>query len=123
MLPTQLSKTKQNELFKVLNRRKGPAVWGPRAQIDRKLYKKAVQQELLNTPNLEICYSSVEDLLWNNISDKDATSPKQLKKCDGVLLKDGTAIKSRTVVITTGTFLRGQINIGLDVRPAGRYTD
>lgn len=48
---------------------------------------------------------------------------KTPKQCTGVLLKDGTQIKSQTVVITTGTFLRGQINIGLDIRPAGRIGD
>lgn len=102
--------------MKILNKGKGPAVWGPRAQIDRKLYKKAVQNELLNTPNLEIYCAAVEDLLWNQSSNKT-------KKCDGVLLKDGTKIQSQTVIITTGTFLRGQINIGLDIRPAGRIGD
>lgn len=127
-------------------------MWGPRAQIDRKLYKKAVQEELLNTANLEIYCSSVEDLLWTNVdAANDGNDAKTLKKCSGVLLKDGTKIKSRTVVITTGTFLRGQINIGkninipiyywriiialrylfvirifysgLDIRPAGRIGD
>lgn len=104
----------------VLNQRKGPAVWGPRAQIDRKLYKKAVQNELLNTSNLDIYCTSVEDLLFN---DTDLNSSKAIKKCNGVLLKDGTKITAGAVIITTGTFLRGQINIGLDIRPAGRIGD
>lgn len=115
--------------YKVLNKRKGPAVWGPRAQIDRKLYKQAVQDELLSTKNLQIYASSVEDLIWDDI---DQTNGLQeffdrniapLKQCKGVLLADGTTIKSKAVVITTGTFLRAQINIGLDVRPAGRHGD
>lgn len=111
-----------------MNRRKGPAVWGPRAQIDRKLYKKAVQNELLGTPNLDIFCTSVEDLLMEDVSANDTASSngdsvKTVKQCNGVLLKDGTHISSKTVVITTGTFLRGQINIGCDIRPAGRMGD
>lgn len=115
---------------KLLNRRKGPAVWGPRAQIDRILYKKAVQAELFATPNLDIHSSSVEDLLWEDVdanidalefSNRDGVLP--LRQCNGVILDDGTTVRSKSVVITTGTFLRGQINIGLDVRPAGRHGD
>lgn len=103
----------------MLNKSKGPAVWGPRAQIDRKLYKKSVQAELLKTDNLDIYCSSVEDLLWEGLADGKVTK----RKCKGVLLADGTKVSSKAVVITTGTFLRGQINIGLDVRPAGRIGD
>lgn len=112
-----------------MNRRKGPAVWGPRAQIDRKLYKAAVQNELMGTPNLDIFCTSVEDLIMedvvtNDISSMcDGDSMKTVKQCNGVLLKDGTHIMSKTVVITTGTFLRGQINIGCDIRSAGRMGD
>lgn len=107
----------------MLNRRKGPAVWGPRAQIDRKLYKQAVQNELLNTPNLDIYCTSVEDLLLDDVNLKEEESSKSLKRCNGVLLRDGTKITAKAVIITTGTFLRGQINIGLDIRPAGRIGD
>lgn len=106
-----------------MNKKKGPAVWGPRAQIDRNLYKNAVQNELLNTSNLDIYCSSVEDLILDDVRDSEGKSNKTTKKCNGVLLKDGTRITSNTVIITTGTFLRGQINIGLDIRPAGRIGD
>ncbi|EFN86010.1 Protein MTO1-like protein, mitochondrial [Harpegnathos saltator] len=99
--------------YKILNKRKGPAVWGLRAQIDRKLYKKHLQAELFNMPGLHICESSVEDLILAN----DSLS------CRGVILKDGTKIFGDSVVITTGTFLKGQINIGLEKRPAGRMDD
>ncbi|XP_011500610.1 PREDICTED: protein MTO1 homolog, mitochondrial [Ceratosolen solmsi marchali] len=99
--------------YKVLNKRKGPAVWGPRAQIDRSLYKQNIQAYLFNIPRLEIMESSVEDLLLN----EDST------KCCGIILKDGTKIFSSSVVITTGTFLKGEIHIGLETRPAGRLND
>lgn len=101
--------------YKVLNRRKGPAVWGPRAQIDRRLYKNAVQERLLSQQNLTICTEPVEDLMVERQDDKFI--------CKGVVLANGTTIQSDSVVITTGTFLRGQINIGLEVRPAGRIGD
>ncbi|KAJ8681361.1 hypothetical protein QAD02_017148 [Eretmocerus hayati] len=99
--------------YRVLNRRKGPAVWGLRAQIDRTLYKKHLQAELFSTPGLDIIEGSVEDLLLQEGSDK----------CCGIILRDGSKIPSDSVVITTGTFLKGQINIGLETRPAGRLDD
>lgn len=102
--------------YKVLNRRKGPAVWGPRAQIDRRLYKNSVQATLKATPNLSICTEPVEDLLLDHLEEG-------ARSCRGVILGNGTELTSRSVVITTGTFLRGQINIGLEVRPAGRIGD
>lgn len=106
----------------MLNKRRGPAVWGPRAQIDRKLYKKAVQKELISMPNLEICCSSVEDLITADATAAESNA-NTLKSCHGVVLTDGKELFSKTVVITTGTFLRGQINIGATVRPAGRIGD
>ncbi|GAB1861383.1 Protein MTO1 homolog, mitochondrial [Camponotus japonicus] len=99
--------------YKVLNKCKGPAVWGLRAQIDRTLYKKHLQAELFNMHGLHIYESSVEDLILAN-------NPLS---CCGVILRDGTKIFGDAVVITTGTFLKGQINIGLEKRPAGRLND
>ncbi|CAL1688778.1 unnamed protein product [Lasius platythorax] len=99
--------------YKVLNKCKGPAVWGLRAQIDRTLYKKHLHAELFNMSSLHIYESSVEDLILAN----DSLS------CCGVILRDGTKIFADAVVITTGTFLKGQINIGLEKRPAGRLND
>ncbi|XP_040154941.1 protein MTO1 homolog, mitochondrial [Anopheles arabiensis] len=101
--------------YKVLNRRKGPAVWGPRAQIDRKLYKREVQQTLESTPNLTIVEASVEDIVLS----EDSEQPRLA----GVKLADGRTMTADSLVITTGTFLRGQINIGLETRPAGRIGD
>uniref|UniRef100_A0A182WIU8 tRNA uridine 5-carboxymethylaminomethyl modification enzyme C-terminal subdomain domain-containing protein n=1 Tax=Anopheles minimus TaxID=112268 RepID=A0A182WIU8_9DIPT len=101
--------------YKVLNRRKGPAVWGPRAQIDRQLYKREVQQTLGNTPNLTIVEASVEDIVLSSESEQPRLA--------GVKLDDDRTIVANSLVITTGTFLRGQINIGLETRPAGRIGD
>lgn len=98
----------------MLNRRKGPAVWGLRAQIDRALYKQHIQTELFrDTPNLAVLEAPVEDLIITN----------DPPTCRGAILPDGARIDSKTVVITAGTFLKAHINIGLDVRPAGRMGD
>uniref|UniRef100_A0A182JLL0 tRNA uridine 5-carboxymethylaminomethyl modification enzyme C-terminal subdomain domain-containing protein n=1 Tax=Anopheles atroparvus TaxID=41427 RepID=A0A182JLL0_ANOAO len=102
--------------YKVLNRRKGPAVWGPRAQIDRKLYKREVQDTLARTANLTIAEGSVEDIVLHGEEDEGP-------RLSGVRLSSGHTVSANSLVITTGTFLRGQINIGLETRPAGRIGD
>lgn len=102
--------------YKVLNKRKGPAVYGLRAQIDRSLYRKAIQNELNKLQNLEICEDSVEDIILEK-SDAPVMSVR------GIVTKSDREIRCKNVVITTGTFLRGQINIGLDVTFAGRIGD
>ncbi|KAL5015659.1 hypothetical protein ScPMuIL_005248 [Solemya velum] len=107
--------------YKVLNRRKGPAVWGPRAQIDRALYKQYIQQEVLNTPNLTVMAAPVEDLILGQAQEVDHHMTKQ--NCSGVILDNGEKILSQTVVLTTGTFLKACINIGLESWPAGRLGD
>ncbi|MBN8827324.1 MAG: tRNA uridine-5-carboxymethylaminomethyl(34) synthesis enzyme MnmG [Sphingobacteriia bacterium] len=94
--------------YKMLNQSKGPAVMGPRAQADRKLYKQAIQEILFNTENLEIIYASVEDLEIKN------------DRVTGVILNDGRTINAGSVVLTTGTFLNGLIHIGEKKTPAGR---
>ncbi|XP_071445984.1 protein MTO1 homolog, mitochondrial [Hetaerina americana] len=110
--------------YKLLNKSKGPAVWGPRAQIDRSLYKQHLQRELFNeTCNLEVRVAAVEDLLLERNCSNGIPGPEAVIKCVGVVLGDGSEVRGRSVVITTGTFLRGQINIGLEVRPAGRVGD
>ncbi|EEC05914.1 glucose inhibited division protein, putative, partial [Ixodes scapularis] len=101
--------------YRILNRRKGPAVWGPRAQIDRTLYKRHIQSYLKDHPNLTILCGSVEDLVLEEGGHK--------KRCCGIRLEDGSEIYSHSVILTTGTFLRGQINIGLQTYPAGRLGD
>ncbi|WP_460272947.1 tRNA uridine-5-carboxymethylaminomethyl(34) synthesis enzyme MnmG [Celeribacter sp. ULVN23_4] len=97
--------------FRLLNRRKGPAVQGPRAQADRKIYRTEMLAELEATPNLTIIESEVTDLLMTG----DAVS--------GVVLGDGSEVKSGAVVMTTGTFLNGLIHIGDLKRPGGRIGD
>jgi tRNA uridine 5-carboxymethylaminomethyl modification enzyme len=97
--------------FRVLNRSKGPAVRGPRAQADRKLYRQAMQAALTAQPNLEIRAAAVEDLL---ISDG---------RVAGVITADGAEIEAGAVVLTTGTFLRGLIHMGEVKIPAGRADD
>jgi tRNA uridine 5-carboxymethylaminomethyl modification enzyme len=94
--------------FRVLNRRKGPAVRGPRAQADRKLYKAAMQAALSAQPNLTIIEGEVDDLLV------------EAGNITGVILLDGRRFSTTSVVLTTGTFLRGLIHRGEETIPAGR---
>jgi tRNA uridine 5-carboxymethylaminomethyl modification enzyme len=95
--------------FRMLNRRKGPAVRGPRTQADRKLYAAAMQEALRQTPNLTIVEGEVDDLA---LAADGCVA--------GVRLVDGRAIAAGAVVLTTGTFLRGLIHIGERQTPAGR---
>jgi tRNA uridine 5-carboxymethylaminomethyl modification enzyme len=95
--------------FRMLNRSKGPAVRGPRAQADRRLYRLAIQAPLAEQPGLEIRAGSVEDLLI------DASG-----RLSGVRLAGGAALACGAAVLTTGTFLRGLIHIGDETTPAGR---
>lgn len=97
--------------FRLLNRRKGPAVQGPRAQADRKIYRTVMLQELESTPNLTIVEGEVVDLIM------------QGPRVGGVMLADGSTIEAAAVVLTTGTFLRGVIHIGDQTRPGGRMGD
>jgi tRNA uridine 5-carboxymethylaminomethyl modification enzyme len=94
--------------FRVLNRRKGPAVRGPRAQADRKLYAAAMQQTIRETANLAVIEAEAEDL---DVADG---------RVAGLRLADGRRLGAGAVVLTTGTFLRGLIHIGERQIPAGR---
>ena len=95
--------------FRILNRSRGPAVWGPRAQADRKLYRHAMQAILAETGGLEIREGAVEDLVLGG----DGAAA-------GVVTARGQTINAGRVVLTTGTFLRGLIHIGEETIPAGR---
>jgi tRNA uridine 5-carboxymethylaminomethyl modification enzyme len=97
--------------FRLLNRRKGPAVRGPRAQADRKLYRQAMQRALSEVPNLTMLAAAVEDLLIEN------------GRVAGVVTADSKTIRCGSVVLTTGTFLHGLIHIGERKIPAGRVGD
>jgi tRNA uridine 5-carboxymethylaminomethyl modification enzyme len=97
--------------FRMLNRSKGPAVRGPRAQSDRRLYKQAIQDLLAQQTNLHIQAGAVEDLILTDMG------------CDGVVLGDGSHIRSKSVVLTTGTFLNGMIHLGQKTWPAGRINE
>ncbi|MEQ8194502.1 MAG: tRNA uridine-5-carboxymethylaminomethyl(34) synthesis enzyme MnmG [Rhodospirillales bacterium] len=95
--------------FRMLNRRKGPAVRGPRAQADRKLYRKAVLGLLCERENLDILAAEAADLIFDRAGN-----------LAGISTSLGLSIKARAVVVTTGTFLRGLIHIGETQIPAGR---
>ena len=98
--------------FRMLNRSKGPAVRGPRAQADRKLYRQAVQDILAEQENLTILEGGVEDLIID-----------ENHRVAGVITGDGREYRAGAVVLTTGTFLRGLIHIGEITTPAGRIGD
>jgi tRNA uridine 5-carboxymethylaminomethyl modification enzyme len=94
--------------FRMLNRKKGPAVRGPRTQADRKLYRQAMQAEIGAIANLDIIEGDAFDLAFDH------------GRVSAVILKDGRSIQCGAVVLTTGTFLRGLIHIGDKKIPAGR---
>ncbi|KAL9003293.1 MAG: hypothetical protein Q9188_003830 [Gyalolechia gomerana] len=100
--------------FRVLNRKKGPAVWGPRAQIDRELYQKEMKAEIFATKNLGVLEGKVADIVTQQ---KDVTGQRIVV---GIRLESGEVLKCAKVIITTGTFLGGEVHIGLDVFPSGR---
>ncbi|MDI6641954.1 MAG: tRNA uridine-5-carboxymethylaminomethyl(34) synthesis enzyme MnmG [Elusimicrobiota bacterium] len=95
--------------FRVLNRSKGPAVQSPRAQCDRTLYRVTMKNALEKEKNLRILQAEVVKILTDD------------NKVIGVMIKTGTVFHSKAVIVTTGTFLRGVIHIGLKNFPAGRF--
>lgn len=97
--------------FRLLNRSRGPAVRGPRSQIDRRLYREAMQQEMATTENLTVFAEAAEDLI---VTDGQVS---------GVVGKSGRVFHAAQVVLTTGTFLKGVIHLGETRIPAGRVGD
>ena len=95
--------------FRLLNRRKGPAVHGPRTQADRKLYRHAMQTAIGETENLRVLAQPVDDIIVEN------------GRACGVVTADGTNLRAAAVVLTTGTFLDGIVHIGTERIPAGRH--
>jgi tRNA uridine 5-carboxymethylaminomethyl modification enzyme len=104
--------------FRMLNRKKGPAVWGPRAQIDRDLYKEYMRKEILETPGLSVLEGKVADIIVS----RDGLDGDEVAKgrITGIKLEDGQIVPASSVIITTGTFLGGEIHIGLEAYPSGR---
>src|ERR1700754_1987532 len=94
--------------FRVLNRRKGPAVRGPRAQADRCLYAAAIQRTVSDTSGLTVIEADADDLIIGQ------------ERVAGLRLADGRELRAGAVVLTTGTFFRGLIHIGEQQTPAGR---
>jgi len=105
--------------FRLLNRRKGPAVQGPRCQSDRKLYREKMQELLGAYPNLTIEAGAVEDLTFDKALDHIDQGDDR-PTCTGIVTADGKKISAQSVILTTGTFLRGLIHIGETKVPAGR---
>ncbi|GAB5438713.1 tRNA uridine-5-carboxymethylaminomethyl(34) synthesis enzyme MnmG [Falsiruegeria mediterranea] len=97
--------------FRLLNRRKGPAVQGPRAQADREIYRREMLAATLAQENLQLVFGEVVDIQ----TDKD--------RATGVVLADGSTISAHSVILTSGTFLRGVIHIGDVSQPGGRMGD
>ncbi|MEP5154639.1 tRNA uridine-5-carboxymethylaminomethyl(34) synthesis enzyme MnmG [Planktotalea sp.] len=97
--------------FRLLNRRKGPAVQGPRAQSDRGIYRSEMLQEMKKQANLQIVEGEATDFIMES------------QKVAGVVLADGTELRAGAVILTTGTFLRGVIHIGDVSKPGGRMGD
>ncbi len=95
--------------FRLLNRRKGPAVQGPRTQADRRLYREAMQAAIAATDNLDVLAQPVDDVLIDD------------GRCVGIVTAGGAALRAAAVVLTTGTFLDGLVHIGTQRIPAGRH--
>ncbi len=109
--------------FRLLNTSRGPAVWSPRAQADKKLYRVKMRQVLEKEPNLRIKQAEVIDLILEEANSRpspaaDGSQPR--RRVRGVLLRDGRTVEAGAVVVTTGTFLNGLIHCGEQKYPAGR---
>jgi tRNA uridine 5-carboxymethylaminomethyl modification enzyme len=102
--------------FRLLNTSRGPAVWSPRAQADKKLYRAKMRQLLESEPNLRIKQAEVVDL----VLDDCGTNASHALRVRGLKLRDGRAVEAGAVVITTGTFLNGLIHCGEETYAAGR---
>jgi tRNA uridine 5-carboxymethylaminomethyl modification enzyme len=97
--------------FRLLNRRKGPAVQGPRAQADRQIYRERMSAEIAAAPNVHPIYAEVVDLIVEGDT------------IGGVILRDGFKVRATSTILTSGTFLRGVIHLGEETRSGGREGD
>src|SRR4051812_28419203 len=103
--------------FRMLNRSKGPAVWGPRAQADKYKYAVEVQRLLSTCPNLQIIPGEVAEIRTTGVS---VAAADQDARCTGVLLADGTQLSCKAIIVTTGTFLRALMHTGETKTEGGR---
>lgn len=106
--------------YTMLNASKGAAVQGPRAQIDRKIYLQEMQKVMLNYKNLTLLEAAVEDIIIAPETSAHDYEGRVYGTVRGIILGDGSVHSCDKVVITTGTFLGGEIHVGLDVYPSGR---
>jgi tRNA uridine 5-carboxymethylaminomethyl modification enzyme len=118
--------------FRLLNTSRGPAVWSPRAQCDKAIYRQRMKELLESTPNLTLIEAEVADLMVQGSGTRDQgadsstselcnlTAEPSLRSCLGLILRDGTRIHARATIVTTGTFLNGLIHCGERQIPAGR---
>ena len=106
--------------FRMLNRRKGPAVWAPRAQSDRMAYAAAVVRYLEDCPNLTIIEAGVETVEVGPLPARERETADVRSRVTGVTLTDGTSITAPTVIVTSGTFLNGLMHTGAAQTPGGR---
>ena len=128
--------------FRLLNTSRGPAVWSPRAQCDKALYRVKMREKLESVPNLFIKQAEVIDLVFHetepslsaadalkgtgfspsvvSIDNKGTVAPEVRPRCEGVRLRDGRTIAAKAVIVTTGTFLNGLIHCGEQQYTAGR---
>src|SRR5205809_73714 len=108
--------------FRLLNTSRGPAVWSPRAQADKKLYRIKMRQTLESEPNLKIKQAEVVDLIVEPDQSRDGDGAGAQERCviRGVKLRDGRSIEANAVIVTTGTFLNGLIHCGENTYTAGR---
>lgn len=106
--------------FRMLNLSKGPAVWGPRAQADKYRYAAEVQRLLATCPSLTILAGEVASIQATE-SPHPSAGGQAARQITGVTLADGTQIRCRAIIVTTGTFLRGLMHTGPDQRPGGRF--
>jgi tRNA uridine 5-carboxymethylaminomethyl modification enzyme len=105
--------------FRLLNTSRGPAVWSPRAQADKKLYRARMRQVLESEPNLRIKQAEVIDLALEDLPPSFGASARR-RRVRGVRLRDGRMVEAGAVIVTTGTFLNGLIHCGEQTYPAGR---
>ena len=106
--------------FRMLNRRKGPAVWAPRAQSDLEAYARVLQRYLNECPNLTIIEGEVKNIEIRPVDGRDNEAAVAESAVAGVTLGDGTSLRAATVIVTAGTFLNGLIHIGAERIAGGR---